>query len=158
MDRFFAILLIILICGASTHLNAQNVIQEEEISIGILKWHYDNYPNAKSTEWVKNEVEGTIEYSVTFQFEDQNYTSIYFPNGKRKEEFLYLEIAPIDLTNFLYDRFSQFKLKKLIRKTTFPSKKVSYLLQVKSKKEGTQELELEESTLKILNQVVLSDN
>ncbi|MEO1256691.1 MAG: hypothetical protein AAFY41_17650, partial [Bacteroidota bacterium] len=66
--------------------------------------------------------------------------------------------APIAITNYLYDRLDQFKLKEVIRKTIFPSKEVSYIAKVKSKTEGLQEIEISESEINVSDQLATSNN
>ncbi len=136
----------IFIVFCCTQLNAQNEIQEDDISISILKWYYDQYPNATTVRWGLDKNSVKSDYTVSFIFKGQNLQAIYSSQGKRLAELRPIESTPINLTNYLYEQFDQFKVKKVSKKTLFPSEKVSYIVKVKSKSEGLQEIEVDEST------------
>ena len=125
---------------------AQNEIPEEDISISILKWYYDQYPNANTVRWKLEENKGENEYTVFFVFKGKNLETVYNAKGKRLAEYSPVESTPINLTNYLYERFDQFKVKKVTQKKLFPSEKISYVVMVKSKSEGLQEVEVDEKT------------
>ena len=125
---------------------AQSEISEDDMSISILKWFYDHYPNAITSKWIKDEKENQVKFTVFFQFKEKNYQTIYSGKGKRIVEYSSIDSEPIHLTNYLYERFDQFKVKKISLKKVFPSGKTSYFVKVKTKSEGIQEIELDQST------------
>lgn len=158
MGRCYRIFLIAQLIGFGTLATAQQSIPEEDISMTVLKWFYDHYPNAENAIWKQHETNNNM-YKVAFSFEKQQYEATYDKKGKRRSDLVYLDIAPIDLTNFLYEQFDQFKYRKVAKKTIYPTGDVSYITTVKSKKEGIQELVLEENTISftLVSQVAVSD-
>lgn len=150
--------LVLIIATFSLSTNAQESVLEEDMPFTVLKWFYDHYPNTENAIWRKEESQGEIIYTASFKFEDQNFKTTYNSNGIRVEELMYLDSAPINLTNFLHDRFGQFKLKKIAKKTIFPSEETSYIAKIKSKEEGMNEIEYDDSSSTMINQVAVSDN
>ncbi len=155
------LLLAVIITSLCSQATAQESISEEEMPFTVLKWFYDQYPNTAGAIWNKDEREERTTYTSSFEFKEKKYKTTYNSKGKRIVELMYLESTPINLTNFLHDRFGQFKLKKVAQKTIFPSGKVSYVAKIKSKEEGVQEVEYDEhdeSSSTNANQIAVSDN
>ena len=158
MLPYFRIFSIAILICSSLGSNAQAIIQEEDVSITVLKWFYDHYPNSETIRWTQEKTDGNQVFTVKFNFEGKEFQTSYNQKGKRISELAYLDTPPISVTNFLYERFDKFKLRNVAKKTLFISKEVSYVVVVKSKMEGVQEIELDENSTTVINQVAVSDN
>lgn len=155
MKRLNTIFIIFLLLTCTIYCSAQTEITEEEVSFNVVKWFYNHYPNAQETSWLQLN-EGK-EFHVTFLFEEKQYESIYSLTGKKIQEIVYLESTPINIMNELYDRFGQFKIKSVVKKTSFPSKDVIYLTKIKSKGKKEQEIAFDENET-IISSLVAASN
>lgn len=154
MKTSISILATFLFLSISFQSSSQTAVAEKNISFSILKWFYNDYPNADQRTWKEEVEDGEKRYYVSFKFEDSKYETIYDTDGKRVEEIHYVETPPIDLTNTLYNTFDNFKIKEVAKKTKFSTKEEAFIVTLKIKGEGEKELVFDDNTVSLKNQAL----
>lgn len=125
------------------HLHAQDVIEmdENDIDLKILTWHYNRYDNAPTGSWKIIAHEGEAIYKVNFEFKGDIIETIYDDAGNIMSENKYWDIekVPQPVTDLLDYRIVKYKLVSFLQETEFEKKKptlTTYRVEVHTKTGG----------------------
>ncbi|MEP0272599.1 hypothetical protein [Ekhidna sp.] len=151
----FAIILFLFACPFSS--NSQEFISEDEITINILKWYYDQYPNGETISWSSSSVNNVDVLKVKFNYNENEYTATYSLKGKRLSETVKIENIPITVTNYLYDNYAKFKIKSFLKRIDFKANETSYEVEIKSKEAGLERIVFDTNFQRETNQVLTSN-
>ncbi|MBV6647698.1 MAG: hypothetical protein KI790_19725 [Cyclobacteriaceae bacterium] len=131
----FSMIAAFLIGMTSTAIaQTESSVLEDELSIHILKWHYEKYPLSTST-WTKFiDEDGKLRFQAKVLLEKEKYIATYNTRGNIiLEEQLFGKDVPVSISYFLDDNFDKYRIGSFSRVTKFLEQRVEYVLDLKLK-------------------------
>ncbi|MEQ8547299.1 MAG: hypothetical protein RIC03_05285 [Cyclobacteriaceae bacterium] len=138
---------------------AQTEEQIEDIDFGIQKWFYNQYPKSSEAVWSKlYSASNTDRYQVSFKFEGATIIAVYDEKGKRLSEQKSVNVPHISIINYVEDNYDKPKIKEVTMKTNFVSNELTYLVDLKSKSNGSEVILFDEKLNRISQDYISSSN
>lgn len=122
---------------------AQDIIplDESDVDIKVLTWHYNRYENAPPGEWEVVAKDGEGYFRIKFKFQGDELTSIYDDQGFILGESKYydLEKVPQPVIDLLDYRIVKYKIDSFYQETSFETRnptKINYRVEARTKTGG----------------------
>jgi hypothetical protein len=130
-----------------------------EIDFGIQKWFYNQYPKSSEAVWTKMySASNTDRFQVSFKFEGASIVAVYDDNGKRLSEQKSVQLPHISIVHYVEDNYDKAKIKEVTMKTNFITNELTYLVDMKSKSNGSEALLFDEQFNRISQDFISSSN
>ncbi len=102
-------------------------MNEEDVEMSILTWHYDRYEKSKNPQWSVIAKDGVGTYFVQFEYKGKFYQAEYDDTGQILVERMQYNPSeiPQPVIEILDYRVVKYKVESFIRQTSFESKKPS---------------------------------
>ncbi len=117
------------------------VLNESDVDMKILTWHYNRYEGAQEGSWAVIADEGEGLYKVNFNYKGDQVETLYNDQGVIQSESRIWELdnIPKAVTDLLDYRIVKYKLVSFLQETTFEAKKpkdIFYRVEAKTKSGG----------------------
>ncbi len=127
----------------------QQNVSESEIDFSVIKWHYHEYPKSSNVVWnIFVSPEKETVYRASFEFKGREMTACYDESGELLTEYEHLDDElPISIQYYLEGEYRKYKVISFVKQTDFSTQDIWYTLQVKTKDQGEQQIELDKNLI-----------
>lgn len=147
MKSYFVKLVIVMLLLGVSRIGDAQIINEDEVGLQVLKWHFYHYPNSETLKWKRLE-ENSLQ--VDFIFEEKNHQVIYLADGIKSIEKIDLSNdVPISVQYYLDEKYGKYKVQDFVRITDFEDDQMYYLMSLKVKDKGVETLSFDEHLIPV---------